>query len=164
MICYVLRLRSMYCYIFNVRNRSTVKKRCNVGRNAKSIIKRLYYGVCSLIEIDSVKINLGFTQFQFHDSTLIIKKQNCPQTELPRVKELFEPYDAPGVRIPSIVTSRSRESMSWSRNEQVCHEKERVFHGDQRVVYPLKWVSRVTQFSFLYILPVLLNGSTSSSQ
>jgi hypothetical protein len=29
--------------------------------------KILYYRVCSLIEIDGTKINLGFTQFQFDD-------------------------------------------------------------------------------------------------
>jgi hypothetical protein len=27
----------------------------------------LYYRVCSLIEIDGVQINLGFTQFKFDD-------------------------------------------------------------------------------------------------
>ncbi len=69
--------------------------------------KILYYRVCSLMEMDGVKINLGFTQFQCNDSPLIPK--NCPETDLPQVKQLPELSDPPGVRIPPIVTSRSRE-------------------------------------------------------
>ncbi len=71
--------------------------------------KILYYRVYSLIEIDGVQINLGFTQFQFDNWPVIPKKQNCPETELSQVIELPELSDAPGVRIPPIVTSWSEE-------------------------------------------------------
>ncbi len=59
--------------------------------------KILYYRVC---RNRWLQINLGFTQFQFHDSPITPKKQNSPETELPQVKELPELSDPPGVRIP----------------------------------------------------------------
>jgi hypothetical protein len=79
--------------------------------------KILYYRVCSLIEIDYVQINLGFTQLQFDDWPLIHKKQNFPENALPKVEELLELSDPLGVRILPIVTSRSEEmteEMCWS--------------------------------------------------
>jgi hypothetical protein len=65
------------------------------------------------------------------------------------VKELPELSDPPGVQIPPIVTSRSREWMSWSR--------------EWKSGLPVKMGrSQVTESCLLYILPVLLNGPTSS--
>jgi hypothetical protein len=117
----------------------------------------LYYRVYSLIEIDGVQINLGFTQFQFDDWPVIPKKQNCPDTELSQVIELLELSDLPGVRILPILTSCSEEvTEEWvghengwvghgnewvgHGNEWVGHGNEQVCHENERVVYPLKWV------------------------
>jgi hypothetical protein len=78
--------------------------------------KILYFRVYSLIEIDGVQINLGFTQFQFEDWSVIPKKQNCPETELSQVIELPELSDPPGVRIPQL--SRVGQKR-WRKNELV---------------------------------------------
>jgi hypothetical protein len=113
----------------------------------------LYYRVCSLIEIDGDQINLGFTQFQFDDWPLILKKQNCAETELLQVKELPKLSDPPDVWLSATRKltglSRERTGVSWGWTSGLPVKMGR---------------SQVTESSLLNILLVLLNGPTSSAK